>query len=39
MQSCKNLFLYFFASGYSRVDSPKAFGMELGNILWMVLYP
>lgn len=39
LHSTKNLFLYFFASKYTRVQDTKQFGMEIGNMLWQSFYP
>lgn len=39
IHSVKNIVLYFYDSKYTRVVDPKAFGMEIGQMLWQVFYP
>lgn len=39
LKSVTNLILYFFAQEYTRVKTPFTFGMELGQIFWLLFYP
>ena len=34
-----NIAMYFMAKEYTRVNSPFALGMELGQIFWLIFFP
>ena len=39
LKSITNLILYFFAKDYTRVKDAFTFGMEMGQIFWLLFFP